>query len=104
LLRSEDTFWPGERFLLQADAQGEKPPSRVDVRIEGTDYSTILQFNGDGWSGSLFDEEMIYAFGQEKAETLVFLFSAVIDGVYCQDRCSITVDGRDPYWLMHRKE
>lgn len=102
--RSPEVFWAGEKFLLRAEAEGEKLPPYIRVLIEGTSYSTKLFPSEEGYSGELFDTEMLFQWGNQMPESLEFTFSAEIDGVTLTDRQQITVDNRQPYWLLHRKE
>ncbi len=101
--RSRDTFWSGEKFVLTAQAEGETLPSSVKVSLEGTDYSAELTGRNGVYRGALFDENMLFQWGQRKAESLSFVFSAVIDGKRLAVRKEIVIDDRQPYWLLHRK-
>lgn len=102
--RASDVFWSGEKFCLSAVATGKDQPSAVKVEIRGQPYRTTLNREGASWQGALFDKSMIDRWGRNGPETLQFVFSAVIDGVYCEDIKQVTVDDLHKYWLMHRKE
>lgn len=103
-IRKENFFFSGEKFMLTAVENGKNPPSSVKAVISGTDYETILCLRDDEWKGSLFHPSMIGKWGQKEPESLTFVFSAYIDGVYCEDRQQVVIDDRQPYWLFHRKE
>jgi len=107
--RGPNVFWAGEKFLLRAEAGGETLPPCIRVLIEGTSYEMKLfpSAQEEGcriYSGELFDGEMLFQWGNQAPETLEFIFSAEIDGAALTDRQQITVDNRQPYWLLHRKE
>ncbi|MGN0659970.1 MAG: hypothetical protein ACI4LA_10260 [Emergencia sp.] len=104
LLRSEDCFWSGERFVLEAACQGEQLPASVSVRIEGEPYGTTLRAAAGQYAGSLFDGTMIGRWGADGPVRLTFIFSAVIDGKHCSCIRQIIIDDRHGYWDMHRKE
>lgn len=110
-LRASHIFWSGEKFILRACFQGERPPESIFVRIKDTDYKTRL-FRSEGiYKGEIFDEDMLYRWGQNHPEELVFLFETE----YCAEgrenkarhlsySCSVTVDDRQPYFMLHRKK
>lgn len=109
-LRAPHVFWSGEKFVLQAVFEGENPPESVFVRIKGTEYKTRL-FPSEGiYTGVLFNEEMMYRWGQDGPEELVFLFEAECGKESSAEKrqklscvCSVTADDRQPYWMLHRK-
>lgn len=101
--RSKETFWSGEKFVLEAQAEGETLPASVEVTVEGTAYSAELTGKEGVYRGELFEEDMLFQWGQGDAETLSFLFSAVIDGELRTVRKEIVIDDRQPYWMLHRK-
>ncbi len=102
--RDSDVFWSGEKFCLSAVATGKEQPQTITVKIRNHPYQTTLHRNGDSWEGVLFDKSMIDRWGRDGPETLQFVFSAVIDGSYCEDIQRVIVDDLHKYWLMHRKE
>jgi len=104
MIRGTDVFWSGEKFVLAAAATGEELPHNVAVNIKGTAYRTVLRGGEGDYSGELFDRSMIGRWGESGPESLDFVFSATIDGEYCTDTVTVTVDDREKYWLMHRKE
>lgn len=104
LYRREDVFWPGEKLILSAGAEGENLPDFVRVAIVGTPFETRLARKGDGYFGSLFDTRMIDRWGLERPEKIRLCFSAQIDGRLIMDEVSVVMDRRQPCWVMHRKE
>lgn len=102
--RDDDVYWSGEKFMLAAIATGKQQPSSVHVKIEGNPYETNLVRREGSWTGELFDRSMIDRWGRDGPERLNFIFSAVIDGRYCEDIQQVIVDDLHKYWLMHRKE
>ncbi|WP_419024156.1 hypothetical protein [Emergencia sp.] len=102
--RESDVFWSGEKFRLAAVATGKEQPQTINVKIRDHPYQTTLHRNGNSWEGVLFDKSMIDRWGRDGPETLQFVFSAVIDGSYCEDIQRVIVDDLHKYWLMHRKE
>ena len=102
--RAPDVFWSGEKFCLSAVAEGKEQPTNIRVKILGNPYEATLRREGERWEGALFEPSMIDRWGRDGPETLQFVFSAVIDGVYCEDIQRVTVDDLYKYWLMHRKE
>ncbi len=103
-LRGPQVFWSGEKFLLQAQVSGEAQPPFIEVCIEGTDYSTRLTKSETDYRGALFKSEMLYLWGGDGPETLTFVFKGRVDGKLFLDKRRITVDDRQPYWRLHRKE
>lgn len=103
-IRTEDTFWSGEKFIVKANVNGKKQPTFVNVEIIGTEFSGRLMKTNDGYQGEIFAPAMINRWGQEKPEKLSFRFFAKTDGVQYEDIQQITVDDLEKYWLMHRKE
>ena len=102
--RAADVYWSGEKFCLSAIAAGKNQPATVKVKIEETPYETTLHREERSWEGVLFDKSMIDRWGRNGPEKLKFVFSAIIDGSYCEDIQWVTVDDLHKYWLMHRKE
>lgn len=102
--RAPQVYWSGEKFMLSAVVEGKAQPGVIRVRIEDSPFATRLIRRGDVWEGELFDKAMIHRWGRDGPEILNFVFSATIDGTYCQDVQQVRVDDLHKYWLMHRKE
>lgn len=100
----EDTFWSGEKFVLRAAVSGEELPDAITVSIAGTEYETRLWRRGDFYEGELFEADMLFRWGQQGPEVLVFVFEAEAGEASLFDRCRIEVNDEDPYWMLHRKE
>lgn len=103
-LRSSEVFWSGEKFILQAKISGEELPPSVLVFIEETDYRGKLFRRGDIYRGELFDKEMLFLWGRKEPKQLTFVFQAVVCGKALQERQRVTIDDREPYWILHRKK
>ncbi len=103
-IRPPEIFWSGEKFVLSAVTTGEEEPDAVSVSILGTGYETALHRENGMWRGELFDRTMINKWGSQGREELVFLFRTEAGGDRSEDRQSVFIDDRQPYWLMHRKE
>ncbi len=110
-LREPHIFWSGEKFVLRAFFEGESPPASILVRIKGTDYKTRIFLSEGIYKGELFDEDMLYRRGQNRPEELVFLFETEYSAEggenksrSLSDSCSVTVDDRQPYFMLHRKK
>ena len=110
-VRDSRTFWSGEKFVLQASFDGDNPPESILVRIKGTDYKTRIFLSEGIYRGELFDEDMLYRWGQNRPEELMFLFETEYSAEGGENRrrslsyiCSVTVDDRQPYFMLHRKK
>ncbi len=95
--RTYAIFFPGEKFVLNADTLGN--PDSVFVEILDTEFSTYLVNEGDDvWIGSLWHEDMMNWTTQD----LVFRFTAFQDSkpVKYYDVSVKVID--DEYWRQHR--
>lgn len=103
-IRAQNTFWSGEKFVVEAEAAGEHLPETVEVHIAETAYQTQLVKRDGVYRGQIFEKEMLFLWGQREPERLTFVFEAEIDGSRYTDRQQITVDDREGYFMLHRKE
>jgi len=96
--RTIDVFFPGEKFILNADTLGTA--TSVLVEILGTSYSTSLFKTAEStWEGSLWHEDMM----EWQSHDLIFRFTAVsaAGGTKVYD-VPIRIEA-DPYWRQHGK-
>lgn len=105
--RAYHIFFPGEKFLLEADTTVIDPRSdvgatEVHVQIIGTNYKTNLSPTNAGqnnWEGEIWDSDML----RWKDRELIFRFTARWNnGTVKMDEVKITIDD-DQYWRQHRK-
>lgn len=95
--RTYDVFFPGEKFILNADTIGN--PTNVKVEILEKPYSTTLYNEGNNkWVGSMWDEEMMH-WG---TQNLTFRFIAKTESgtTRTYDVPIKIID--DEYWRQHR--
>lgn len=106
--RGTNVFWSGEKFMLRAAVAGS--PIKVTCNMEGYSYSTSLKStgtkNGDGeviYTGSIWNEDMVYKWGFSKPELLTFTFTATYSGGTSKThKETIIIDNMNPYWKLHR--
>lgn len=106
--RGTNVFWSGEKFMLRAAVAGS--PTKVTCNMEGYSYSTSLKStgtkNGDGeviYTGSIWNEDMVYKWGFGKPELLTFTFTATYSGGTTKThKETIIIDNMNPYWKLHR--
>jgi hypothetical protein len=115
--RGTNVFWSGERFMLEAETEGN--PSIVRVKIYSftpqgapvdTGYTTTLtksgqkgKEGGDLWKGSLWDKGMINKWGRKTPQPLLFKFTAEYPaGKTKEDQATIIIDSQQDYWQLHR--
>jgi hypothetical protein len=103
-VRGPDVFWPGEKFILAAEVTGGGANKRVRVSIQGTEYRTLLEAEGGGWGGELFETSMMDRWSGAGRKLLTFRFVAESDGAEAEDTVTVVIDDTDDYWRMHRKE
>lgn len=104
--RAYDTFFPGEKFLLQADTtfiDSSRPDlvaSSVRCDLVGTSYFDDLGLNsGVLWTGEIWDESMI----RWSDRNLQFLFTVTYsNGTVKTDTVNVKIID-DEYWRLHRK-
>ncbi len=118
--RDYNIYWSGERFILSAQTTAINSASQVTVtkvsvnivepaRISPQPYRTNLSPmtpnpTGNGWSGELWDNTMIYRWGRPDPEDLTFHFIVYYsNGAIKQNDVTVTVDDREAYFKYHRK-
>lgn len=86
--RGPEVFWPGEKFILKATTIVGARASAVDVAIEGTSFSTMLQETSPGvWEGELWDESML----TWNSRNVTFIFTAHYPYINPLKNCKIIV-------------
>ncbi|WP_018395864.1 PKD domain-containing protein [Bacillus sp. 37MA] len=98
--RTPDVFFPGEKFMLKANATNTADTVRVKiVGIPG--YETVLTNNASDWTGSLWKDDMLKRFKNMDGETLTFEFTSTYSNGWIRtDKVNIIIDD-DEYWLQH---
>lgn len=115
--RGTNVFWSGEKFMLQAETEGNPVKIKVNIfssdstgSLKDTGYSTYLTRSGEKtakgeeiWKGSLWDRMMINQWGRKSPEELTFRFTAYFSGdkTKLYDDKVILDSDRD-YWQLHR--
>lgn len=100
--RAEDVFWPGEKLIVKADVKGDGV-RKVTAAIDELALTCELQKEGGEWMGILFHEDMMTREDLQTC-TLLIRFTVYGDAGTAEDRVPVHMDGRDPYYRMHRKE
>lgn len=110
--RDINTFWSGERFMLNADTTIISNQSLVraeyvfaDIINQSTPMNIYLTNNYTSkWSGELWSNDMIHKWGREVPEDLTFRFTVLYSNGHLETNdVAITVDDIDGYWRYHRK-
>lgn len=118
--RDYNMYWAGERFMLSAHTTAINADSRVTVtkvsvnivepsRISLQPYKKDLSpitphTTGNGWSGELWDNTMIYRWGRPNPEDLTFHFTVYYsNGAIKYNDVTVTIDDRETYFQYHRK-
>lgn len=101
-LRQDHVFWPGEKFLLEACPVNLTNTEWIRVEIEGTEYKAELTPFENKWIGSIFNKDMKDKWKNADNIILTFKFQGK-EGLF-EEEVDITVDNREEFWLLHRKE
>ncbi|OAH58662.1 hypothetical protein AWH48_16830 [Domibacillus aminovorans] len=98
--RTPDVFFPGEKFMLKANATNTADTVRVKiVGIPG--YETVMTNNASGWTGSLWRDDMLKRFKNMDGETLTFEFTSTYSNGWIRtDKVNIIIDDEE-YWQQH---
>lgn len=108
--RTANTYWSGERFVVNAtttqiDPSSSVKPNTVTVEILGQGYpALVLSGSGINWSGEYWNETMINRWGNTAPESLIFRFTVVYsNGTIKQKDVTVVVDNREAYYKVHQK-
>ena len=92
------------RFTVYGDAGTAGDGVRkVTAAIDELALTCELQKEGGEWMGILFHEDMMTREDLQTC-TLLIRFTVYGDAGTAEDRVPVHMDGRDPYYRMHRKE
>lgn len=107
--RSSNTYWSGERFMLNATTTtiNEQSNVRVDyvtVSILSNPYSiSLIPSDEWSWTGELWDESMINRWGRNSPESITFRFVVEYSNSTVKSYdVTVLIDNLDDYWRHHR--
>lgn len=112
--RGKSVFWPGETFVLKAEAGGN--PSLVTCEILGVNrengeprYKTSLSATGmknsrgeNMYGGTLWHPDMLKEWRGNILQPLTFRFTSVYPEVVLTKDVQVVLDNREPFLLLHR--
>lgn len=105
-VRSYDTFWSGEKFILNIKTTEVVPAVRVSIK--NTEYTKVLAASeitssGGIYTGEIWDEEMLNKWGNYIPKELTFTIDAM-DGSDVLETFDekITVNNIDPYFRIKK--
>ncbi len=104
--RPYNTFWPGEKLVLegqttQIDSAATTFCTQVRVHIEGKSgvSSLLSEKNASLYTGEMWTEEML----DWKAQTLHIVFEAAFsNGIVKSHTVEIRIDNSESYWQHHK--
>ncbi len=111
--RTINVFFNGEKFVLDSNVVIADPTLKVDsidVEILNTDYkTTLVSTDGINWTGSLWDDSMLYKWGIKQPDELTFEFTTYYNKTdYYGKKLSsvndvkVIIDDLESYYELHR--
>ncbi len=100
---AQNTFFPGERYILYGDTTVIDPQSavratNVKVSILGTSFNTILNMTGSNtFDGDIWDESML----KWDDRTVDFIFEVTYSNGTIKTDTVRTIIKDDEYWRLH---
>lgn len=100
--RTQGTFWSGEKLIPTITGTGIK---NGRAYIKDTSYECQLDpMENNKWSGVLWNENMIFQYGQFSKENLIVIIELTdLDGKTITKEVPIIMDDIVKYYQLHRK-